>query len=113
MRVLEADPGRAAAADQMGIPWLRWRADDPPSFLSPSVTKVIVELEDDNKIDSLVRCLRAALPNANIVVAVRDPSITAAVLQSGASAIVSESALAGALLAAATIGGTALGSVVH
>ena len=113
MRVLESDPDRSAAAGRMGIPWLRWRVDELPAFLGPSVTRVIVELEGDLQVEPLVRCLRAALPDATITVAVRDPSTRSAVLQSGASAAVSEAALAGALLAATVAGGTPIGSVTH
>lgn len=113
MCVLEPDAGRAAAASPLGIPWLGWRVDDLCAFLGPSVTNVIIELEDEAEVQFLVRALRAAVPDATIMVAVRDASLKSAILKSGASGVIDEASIVGGLLAEAVAGATPAGVIAH
>lgn len=113
MRVMEPDPARAAAAGQIGIACIPWHVHGLFAPFSTSIATVIVELDDDERAIALVRALRAELPAADIIVAVRDPGMVSIVLNGGATRVVSEASIGGALLAETVTGATRGDGSVH
>lgn len=117
IRTLGSTHDACRSAASLGLATRMWRtgglADLEKNFRE-SVTRIIIELVDESALEAVVRLARRKCPRAEIMAVLRNRERTEAVRASGASAIVNDAAIAGALLASAAVGnGTALPEQCH
>ena len=116
IQVLEADRERSTAAHVLGLTCQPWSAPDIEGLrasISPSLTKIIVNLAADHHVAPIVQFLRAKLPSAVIAVVVLSEAAGPAALASGASLVVNEAKLAASLLAETVCGSSQAGPGLH
>lgn len=111
IRILNSNPDAASSVARFGVATRRWRSGDLACLeanLQASLTRIIIELTEESRLEVVVRLARRLCPRAEILAVVRNRDHAEAVRASGASGIVDEAAIAGALLASAAVGpGTA------
>jgi len=107
LMILHTDAEECEAAASLGLGGHGWRADDldaPSAYSSLSVSRIIVDLADQEVLEPLVRRFLRACPGARISVMVADRKVAETISAIGEIQILNEAAFAGSLLARSVTG---------
>lgn len=116
MQVMEADPERSKAARSLGLscgPWLYGDTASLDRILTPNLTRIVVDLNDDAATERTIRRVRMNLPDAVVAVVLTAATAVPGALACGASIAVNEASIAGKLLAQAAVGSSRDAPSVH